>query len=312
MARPTKYLRLFTEEENLALKFLFPIASRKLLEFVFQIPYVNLSRKANYLGIHRKFKPNSKGDMWKLLQDTPETYYWIGFLLADGAFVKSRISLALAAEDKEHVKKFADFLGLTHLCETKSNTRTPSYNKIENPKWRYGYRVSCRNCYFVPLIKEKFNIVERKTYNCPDLEIYRNMPFELFLSLVIGYIDGDGCIQTVKWHKRSALIKINVHKNWYPFLELIQERLTENLGYFCSKPKIFSDSMVRSHIGKMEILAYMKKHILKNNLPALARKWDKINENVLRRTKKKRPTLSSELLEPAKLDSLSLDLNHNF
>ena len=71
MERPKKYTRYLTEDENTLLKFLFPIASRRLLEFIFELPYINLARRANYLGIHRLFKPNSKGDMWKLLQDTP-------------------------------------------------------------------------------------------------------------------------------------------------------------------------------------------------------------------------------------------------
>ena len=45
----------------------------------------------------------------RLLEETPETYYWIGFLMADGciSFNQSRndyhLSLAISQKDKEHL-----------------------------------------------------------------------------------------------------------------------------------------------------------------------------------------------------------------
>lgn len=51
------------------------------------------------------------GKLENLLSDTLESYYWIGFLLADGTIHGNRLQLELAILDKKHQeKKFAKLL----------------------------------------------------------------------------------------------------------------------------------------------------------------------------------------------------------
>ena len=50
---------------------------------------------------------NKKNDLSGLLEDTPEAYYWIGFLMADGCFSSSnramKICLSLGIKDFNHL-----------------------------------------------------------------------------------------------------------------------------------------------------------------------------------------------------------------
>ena len=49
----------------------------------------------------------------KLLEETNEKYYWLGFLLADGSFGKKKeLKIGLSNKDKEHLIKLQNFLNI--------------------------------------------------------------------------------------------------------------------------------------------------------------------------------------------------------
>ncbi len=67
----------------------------KILEFLPNRTWKSIIHRAQVLQIRRCNRGNS--NINKLLSDTPETYYWIGFLMADGHINnKQTISISLA------------------------------------------------------------------------------------------------------------------------------------------------------------------------------------------------------------------------
>lgn len=200
----------------------------------------------------------------KLLGNTNETYYWIGFLLADGHFNKknNRIHLSIHKKDIVQIQRFSDFI--EGKCVIKND--------------RNCVLVAASNKQIVPLIKQKFDINNNKSHIPPNIEIFKKMEDELFLSLLIGYIDGDGNItnQSRNKTKTYGVIRIKSHSAWFDIFKYFEERLYQifqinHHKYFTRIDKqgycslIFSNSI----IGKT-----LKKFIITNKLPAMERKWN--------------------------------------
>ena len=83
--------------------------------------------------------------------DTPEAFYWIGFLLADGSFYDNRLKLGLSIKDADHLYKFANFINYTGAVDITDKSIS----------------IACKDVEAVQRIKEKFDIRDRKTYNPP-------------------------------------------------------------------------------------------------------------------------------------------------
>lgn len=200
-----------------------------------------------------KYKHNN---ISRLLDESLETYYWIGFLLADGHINKNRIQVTLSIKDYEFLKKLKEFLEIENI---NMNNTTCS--------------ISAMDVIIVPKLKEKFDIKDNKTYNPPNIKVFERLHKNKLLSLIIGFIDGDGCIR--KQYKRNDwLITIKNHNSWIDFLSLISLTITgkdnskiNNNGYAC---------VILSDITKTKEL---KKFAVKNNLPIMKRKWDIIDIN---------------------------------
>lgn len=204
-------------------------------------------------------KKNAKrlNNLSVLLEDTPETYYWIGFLLADGHFDKSRIIIGLSEHDREHLEKFAKYIGYSGKI---SLIKKGPYTAV---------RLSAMNTEVVNDIRKKFDIKTNKTYNPPkSLNWIRG---DLFLCLLAGIIDGDGNISNFH-NRKDVFIKIKQHKSWLPLLN-------EFGKYFSDKPqsKINKQGYAELLITGYPKIRELKRNILEYNLPLLSRKWDKID-----------------------------------
>jgi len=83
----------------------------------------------------------------RLLENTPEAYYWIGFLMADGNFdihgYVNRLTLFLSEKDKEHIQKFSQFIEVpvTTRKEKENNT---NLGLIKSRK-QYGVRKTAKS-----------------------------------------------------------------------------------------------------------------------------------------------------------------------
>lgn len=199
------------------------------------------------------YYPTNKGDLSVLMNETPEAYYWMGFLLADGHFSKRNlIKVALASKDEDHLKRLQKFLSIPNM-QTEKAGQSVSIKTMDT-------RV-------VPLIVDKFNISNKKTYNPPNLSFIKDR--NLLLSLIIGFIDGDGCI--VKKGKAFSL-NIHCHRAWLKNINMFAKTINPT-----SKAKIRADGYASVSITNNESLKSLKRLAQTFNLPIMSRKWDKVD-----------------------------------
>lgn len=191
-----KISELWTQEEDEILEKNYKDNHKNLKELLPKRSKSAISSRAQNKGL--KIKKNN--NLENLLSETSEAYYWIGFLLADGHANKDRgiLILQLSRKDRDHLEKFSKFIKSWNIEDIVQNgfesSRLISCNKIS-----------------IKDIMNKFDWDHNKTYNPPtNLKIKDD---NLFMSLLIGYIDGDGSI-----HKRSEgtgdYLRFKVHSSW--------------------------------------------------------------------------------------------------
>jgi hypothetical protein len=212
------------------------------------------------------FKKSHYLYLFKLLEDIPESYYWIGFLMADGHIHHKikRLTLSVAEKDKEHINKFSKFVN-KNVTITKNKK---DYKIFTN------YRVRMADVSVVSEIIKKFDFKERKTYNPPlDLCISND---NLFISFLIGFIDGDGCLSNNS--NNRCCIQIHNHSSWENIINDWVDRLYNLLK---QKRQNNKNNKVKNRycnitIGNYTILRFLKNKTEELKLPILSRKWDRI------------------------------------
>jgi hypothetical protein len=205
-------------------------------------------------------------NMGVLLEETNESYYWIGFILADGHINKSnRLKVVLAIKDFEHLNKLKNFLNIQKITNTTISSS-----------------IAAMDVEIINILCKKFDINQNKTIHPPNLEIFKNINNkDLLLSLIAGFIDGDGSIRNQSMGRKDFKLEIKCHKNWLSILqffclEICKKDFTkinnQGYAYFC-----ISDTV---------ILKELKRSIELLNIPILKRKWDIIDYNYQGRSEK--------------------------
>jgi hypothetical protein len=130
--------------------------------------------------------------------------------------------------------------------------------------------VKLRNNVVVPKLVEKYNISNRKTYEPPDFSTY-NLNNELWMSLILGLIDGDGCIHIRK--SGECYGRIRLHSNWFGALCYLKQTLCGVFGLSVVDPIIEQSGFVGWTLTHT-MLWKLREFALSKSLPLLARKWD--------------------------------------
>lgn len=203
--RKTNSYKSWTEDEINYLKIHYTTEKSECVAKFLGRNQKHIIQKAADLGI--KKQTTRKADIEILLHDNPITYYWLGFLLADGCFTDRRIQLGVAKIDLDHLKNFALYVN--------------SNNKIQKVSENH-FRIKLTNVKVVKALKSKFNISNRKTYEPCNISNISNK--DLFFSLIIGFIDGDGSVCCVKNFK-SFRISLVGHSSWIDNFVKIQSFL---------------------------------------------------------------------------------------
>ncbi len=197
----------------------------------------------------------------KLLDESELSYYWIGFLVADGHFsLTHRLSVVLSHEDKDHLQKLCLYLN----CDLKVFRNTVYLRVMDTIT--------------VPKITEKFRISNKKTYN-PIKNLILEETF--LISFLAGFIDGDGYI-TFQHGRQDSRIEIKLHSSWYEWLLDFNEQLLQVLKINGSVSKNKNTSKVS--LANQDLLHLLKKKCIELELPILQRKWDKIDLSYKKKT----------------------------
>ncbi len=191
------------------------------------------------------------GDCSVLLTDALINYYWLGFIFADGHIDKSvRLKVTLSSLDRLHLDKLRIYL---------------SKSKFTEDKVKYT-SISVMDSKVIRLLCEKYNIHSDKTKNPCDISSILNNNLTSFL---IGFIDGDGCIFN-QTNRIDTLCTVKCHKSWIDNLNYLTNHLyNENKAYLTNA------GYARFSISH-KILKELKDFSIKNKLPILERKWNKI------------------------------------
>ena len=197
----------------------------------------------------------------KLIEDESlQTFYWIGFLLADGSFYnESEFEFGLKDSDKDVLEEFGKYINyvgeIRHRESTNSN------------------RIYFSNSLSIPKFMSKYGFNFNKTYNPNDFNYFKSYSKEQLLSLLIGIVDGDGSI-SINGTEYANQITITAHNRWESFYKNLFEFL--EIEWHCTKRDNCNTISIR--ICKREYCLMLKRFILNNKLFYLQRKWNKIIE----------------------------------
>jgi len=178
--------------------------------------------------------------------------------MADGHFSEWRLSVSLAAKDEAHLRGFAEWL---------------------SPDIKVGFQrggavasLSRQDRTVVPLIRERFDIHPRKTFNPPS-----RLPYEdatLLRCWLVGYIDGDGQVRRQTGRVAVTLNTI-AHISWEPFLLELSEMLDFGMvRHKVSHGQTYVALRNCRHNEVVSLLQFIKLY----NLPVLERKWGVVDE----------------------------------
>lgn len=263
----------WTIEEDERLKRLWPKATKEEIINSFSRTYASLIIRASQLGIKKAYQkhPYVQSNLSVLLEDSFESFYWIGFLMADGTIIgKKRLRLVLSIKDQRHLLKFKSFCGIRN-----------HFKIISNNKPQIG--VHAQDSITVPKICEKYSLKQKKTYN-PSSFIPNNK--NLFLAFLIGFIDGDGCIKKQSKKRKDSIIAIKMHSSWLDYLNKLSNKLSEAVDIKPTCAKINSKGYAIIHWCNAIVLKYLKNKTVELGLPVLQRKWDRIDLNYESRNEK--------------------------
>ena len=192
--------------------------------------------------------------------DTNFNWYWYGFILADGHVNESELNISLSNKDLNHLKILSNYLEIN--IREKNNICQLRVGDIIN----------------LPLLKNKLKLINsNKTLIPPNINEY-NISKENMLSLIIGYIDGDGNIE-VDLNKKCKTIKMEVHNSWIKNLEFISIFFKKNYNIDSItgiNKRGYAYFRMNKHNQILNLINSFK--LLK--IPYLSRKWDKINLNI--------------------------------
>lgn len=198
----------------------------------------------------------------KLLDGSLQSLYWIGFIFADGHISQNnRLKITLSIKDLVHLEKFAKYVNSKVWV-----TRFGKYDKCT---------VSIKDVDNIKLLKELYDIHHRKTYNPPNSIIFDNLNNEQKLALIIGFIDGDGCIRKLSRTSSPYNITIKNHASWLSIHTQFSNFLKQYFDVESSmNAKLMNSGYSQINISHSDIVYGIKTFINEYSIPVLSRKWD--------------------------------------
>ena len=186
-----------------------------------------------------------------------ETFYWIGFILADGSFYNNRFEFGLKEDDTNVLEAFAKCIDFKGAIKHKDSTKS--------------IRIQFNNKPSIEMFMKEYGFNYDKTYNPCSFESFKNYSKEQITSLLIGIIDGDGNIQE-NGSTYANVITITAHKLWKSFYEGLLTYL--EIPLHISEKE--DDNCITIRICRREYCIALKQFIINNNLFYFSRKWDNI------------------------------------
>ena len=218
-------------------------------------------------GLKREVNMSRQGDMSPLISGSLESFYWLGFIAADGYIYKNgHLMVSQAKKDKSNVDRLAKYLNtkVHPIKEGKSNFR-----KVVG----ISYRVNLSDKIIGNKIRDMFKIHPKKpkTYTGICVDFITNK--KEAMAFLCGFIEGDGSL-----NKSCLGYRIECHKSWLKtFRQLIQKlpQSFKDVSLNVKKCPSKKNSYTIMYVGKKcstELLTFAKE----NNIPTSKRKFPSI------------------------------------
>lgn len=217
--------------------------------------------------------------------------YWAGFIAADGCVSEHQncstktLSISIIESDGYLLERFlvdTEFTGEVAIQRRKNREFKGRYL---NTKPSASVHVSCAQNWF-PDLEKHFNIVPRKSLT---LKPPNNLNRECSLAYIKGFIDGDGCVHI----KKDGYMNI-VFYGTLECLTWIKSICDEIAPHYTdewrTKRKRLAEVTKKDKICTYTIGEYraelLAKEILKLDIPAMKRKWDKVQNHLAEKERK--------------------------
>lgn len=279
---------LFTEVEIDQIKEYYPNLPKD--QFLGRFPNrteAALMSKVRALELYKKIPHpmrTPKSNLSILLNESLESYYWLGYILADGNVSSNLnvLSLCSSTKDETQMRKYAVHIGTENLYYRAGPSGFSS-------KITKGVSVTTQDPTTIKLLIERFDLKPRKTFNPPSVGKYTGLDITKLISLFLGFIDGDGSVR-FEPHRREYALYAYGTEDWAPFFDFFSKTVREffppcNPKVLTRPPRDFLDKngvlKVRRpgamfRVLSKELLVKLKRFAEENHLPVLSRKWDKI------------------------------------
>lgn len=181
----SKSPRCLTDKDERILLEEYPTKSQKYLCKKLNKNWHAIQELARKRKIRRKISVRRCGTLEPLLNDTLESYYWLGLIIADGYISKDgHFMLSQSEKDKDNVYRLARYL----------KSKVYSYKSIGyyTKKLKITYRVNIYDKKLGLKIRNMLGLSEtdQKTYTKLDMSFIPN--YYCARALLCGIIDGDG------------------------------------------------------------------------------------------------------------------------
>lgn len=206
------------------------------------------------LGLNTRYNYNNKIEI--LLNESLISYYWLGFLFADGSISQDFrvLNIRLAEKDYNHVCNFRNYI------------------KYIGKQSKLNISVSNDSLKEISL---KYQILPNKSHREDlDYTIFKNLQFDKWVSWFIGYTDGDGCIRKRPDRPNQYIISYVASKHNLNFHNELLKDVSNRIDSMNSKISFENDSIIRWRITKNSVVKILKQNSC--NVPCLDRKWSKI------------------------------------
>ena len=209
-------------------------------------------------------------------QNTSESFYWAGFIAADGCVKKRKsykdnfryeLQIGLSKKDKFHIEKFKSYINYNGPIRdylVKNSKRNLKWND----SWKSELTINSKQI-FNDLVK--FNVVPRKSliYTFPEWLV----DHPLVHHFMRGYFDGDGSFYFCKYKNKASQEYFSL-RGTTEFLNTYRDILErENLVIKRDKP-----IRINSNIGVLEyggncVVKSIKEYLRDDSDLKLDRKW---------------------------------------
>lgn len=164
--------------------------------------YSTIVNKANKSKLYRDIEGTK---ILKLLDGSDVSWYWLGFILADGNLTNTQLRITLAEKDLAHLEKLADYLEYPK-------------EKLILRKQTHGYAIG--NLAYTLCLGDTVSIKQLKTVLClsstnktrnpPQCDLSKLTDSQV-IALFSGYFDGDGC-------KFGNRLQFSISLEWETFI----------------------------------------------------------------------------------------------